>query len=880
VFYFCFKEDFFMKSLTGSEIRQTWIKFFESKGHKWLPGVSLIPVGDKSLLWVNAGVTGLKHYFDGSEVPPCRRIVNVQKSIRTNDIENVGHTARHHTFFEMLGNFSIGDYFRKEVIAWAFEILTDPVHGFGMDKDKLYMTYNPADKESWELWQKQGVEASHLIPLEGNYWQIGEGPCGPNTEVFYDRGEKWDPKHLGVKLLADDIENDRYIEIWGIVFSQYNAVNGVPREQYKELPSKNIDTGSGLERIACILQGTPTNFETDLFMPIIKATEKLSGASYDKPENKMAFRVIADHARCLTFALSDGATFSNEGRGYVLRRIIRRAMRYGQKLGIKDPFMYKLVKVVADKYNDFYPYLEDHVDEVSKMILSEEEKFLKTLTSGEEILHEMMKGKKELSGEEVFKLYDTYGFPSDLTKEIAAENGVSSDMDGFEKCMEEQRERARNARGEIESFHKQSKDLLAFKTPSEFLYDQDSVEATVTGLFVDGVAVSSIDEKGEVAFDKTPFYAEMGGQVSDTGSLKSKTFEAEVTSVSVAPNRQHLHQIGVKFGTLKVGDKVTLSIDVSRRRLIERNHSATHLLHKALCDVLGSHVDQKGSYVDENYLRFDFSSSRKLTAEELRSIEEEVNAKIAEAIPEKTEILPIEEAKKLGAEMEFSEKYGANVRVVEFGDYSKEFCGGTHVHNSSDIGVFALVEEGAVASGIRRIQGTTSAGAYKYLANRTRLLNESEALLSAADIDVLSHVKNTLEEKSLLEKSLAQEKAKLAEIEAKSLANDAKVVNGIALSVLLKEGASRQDLLTLGDSLKAKSADYVIVLLGGKEGARPLVSFVGGKALSKVKAGDLVKELAHLLNGSGGGKAEMASGQVKTSQGFLDAVKSLEEKLA
>jgi len=869
-----------MKSLTGSEIRQVWIKFFESKGHRWLPGVSLIPVGDKSLLWVNAGVTGLKHYFDGSEVPPCRRIVNVQKSIRTNDIENVGHTARHHTFFEMLGNFSIGDYFRKEVIAWAFEILTDPAHGFGMPKDKLYMTYNPTDKESWELWQKQGVDPSHLIPLEGNYWQIGEGPCGPNTEVFFDRGESWDPKHLGVKLLADDIENDRYIEIWGIVFSQYNAVNGVPRDQYKELPSKNIDTGSGLERIACILQGTPTNFETDLFMPIIKATEKISGASYDKAENKMAFRVIADHARCLTFALSDGASFSNEGRGYVLRRIIRRAMRYGQKLGIKDPFMYKLVKVVADKYNDFYPYLEDHVEEVSKMVKGEEEKFLKTLTAGEEILRSMMEGKKTLTGEEVFKLYDTYGFPNDLTKEIAAENGVVADMDSFEKCMEEQQERARNARGEIESFHKQSKDLMAFKSPSEFDYTKDSLEAMVTGVFVDGVAVNSIDEKGEVILDKTPFYAEMGGQVSDTGTMKNAFFEADVTSVSVATNRQHLHEVEVKFGSLKVGDKVTLSIDASKRRLIERNHSATHLLHKALCDVLKSHVDQKGSYVDENYLRFDFSSNRKLTGQELQAIEEEVNAQIASAIPEKTEVLPIEEAKKLGAEMEFAEKYGATVRVVEFGDYSREFCGGTHVKNSSDIGVFALIEEGAIASGIRRLVGVTSAGAYRYFANRSHLLSESEALLGAGDVDVLAHVKNALADEESLKKDLSQEKAKLAEIEAKSLSSQAHKIGDISLSVLLKEGASRQDLLTLGDSLKAKSKDYVIVLLGGVEGARPLVCFVGGKALDKVKAGDLVKELAHLLNGSGGGKAEMASGQVKTSQGFDGAVKLSEDKLA
>lgn len=862
-----------MKPMTGDQIRSTWIAFFESKGHQWLPGVSLIPVGDKSLLWVNAGVTGLKKYFDGSEVPPCRRIVNVQKSIRTNDIENVGHTARHHTFFEMLGNFSIGDYFRKEVIAWAFEILTDPVHGFGMDKNNLYMTYNPTDKESWELWQKQGVDPSHLIALEGNYWQIGEGPCGPNTEVFYDRGEKWDSKKLGVKLLQDDIENDRYIEIWGIVFSQFNAVNGVSRDQYKELPSKNIDTGAGLERIACILQGTPTNFETDLFMPIIHATESLSHHVYAEPD-LMAFRVIADHARCLTFALSDGAVFSNEGRGYVLRRIIRRAMRYGQKLGITDPFMYRLVQVVADNYKSFYPYLEDHAEEVSKMVLSEEEKFLKTLTSGEAILHEMLQGKKELTGGEVFKLYDTYGFPSDLTKEIAAESGVSCDMDGFETAMEGQRERARNARGEIESFHKQSKDLMSFKTPSEFLYDVDEIDAVVTGLFVEGNAVASIDEKGDAVFDKTPFYAEMGGQVADAGVLVNKDFEAEVVGVTTSTNGQHLHQIEVKFGTLKVGDKVHLRIDSFRRRLIERNHSATHLLHAALCEVLKEHIDQKGSFVDDNYLRFDFAFSRKLSDEELRLVEEEVNDKIAEGISEITEVLPLEEAKKRGAEMEFSEKYGEKVRVVEFGGFSKEFCGGTHVKNTSDIGIFAIQEEGAVASGVRRIQAVTSLGAYQHLSNRSRLLSEGETLLGASDVDVLFHIKGSIDQADALRKELAQSKDKLASIDAKSLSSGKESVGKIDLFFAYKDGASREDLLKLGDSIKSNREDYVIALLGGVEDKRPLVCFVGGEALSKIKAGDIVKEMAKTLLGGGGGRPEMATGQLQKRAGFEELVAS------
>lgn len=517
-----------MKNLTGEQIRRMWIEFFESKGHKYIKGVSLIPQGDKSLLWVNAGVTGLKKYFDGTEIPPCRRIVNVQKSIRTNDIENVGHTARHHTFFEMLGNFSIGDYFRKEVIAFAIEILTSP-KWFDMDIDRLYVTYNPSDLDAFECWKSHGVKEDHLVPLESNYWQIGEGPCGPNTEVFYDRGEKYDPQHLGRKLLEDDIENDRYIEIWGIVFSQYNAVNGVDRKDYKELPSKNIDTGSGLERLACIMQGTETNFETDLFTPIMKAAEDICHKPYEG-ENLLPYRVIADHARCLTFALSDGASFSNEGRGYVLRRIIRRAMRYGQKLGIDKPFMHSLVDVVVDNYSSFYPELKESRDRVKKQILDEENRFIKTLTEGEALLRDFL-SRGYLSGEEAFRLYDTYGFPLDLTQEIAAESGVSVDVDRFNELMEQQKERARSARGEIESFHKQSKDLLEFKEKSDFTYDSDSVKAKVTGLFKDGVKVESIDDEGDIATDVTPFYAEAGGQVSDTGSLADGSVKAEVTGV-------------------------------------------------------------------------------------------------------------------------------------------------------------------------------------------------------------------------------------------------------------------------------------------------------------------------------------------------------------
>lgn len=858
-----------MKYMKGSEIRNRWISFFESKGHRYIPGVNLIPQGDKSLLWVNAGVTGLKKYFDGSEVPPCRRIVNVQKSIRTNDIENVGHTARHHTFFEMLGNFSIGDYFRNEVIPWAYEILTNEKTGFGIPKEKLYITYEPHDVATRNLWVRCGMDPEHLIPLKDNFWEIGEGPCGPDTEMFFDRGEKYDPEHLGVKMLQDDIENDRYIEIWNIVFSQYNSEAGVARENYKELPSKNIDTGSGLERLACILQGTETNFETDLFMPIIKAAEEICHKPYEG-NNKMAYRVIADHARCLTFALSDGAYFSNEGRGYVLRRIIRRAMRYGQKLGINEPFMYRLIRVCADEYKDFYPNLEEKVELVSKMVLDEEKKFIKTLSTGEEILRQKMEGKQTLEGSVIFLLYDTYGFPADMTKEICEENGVKADMDGFQKCMEEQKERARAARGDIESFHKQSKDLLEFKTPSEFVYDQESLKAKITGLFVDGNAVEEIEEEGDVAFDLTPFYAEMGGQVSDTGTLKNDSVLGTITRVGKAPAGQHLHHVHLQFGHLSVGEEVELALDSKRRHLIERNHSATHLLHAAISEILGKHVEQKGSYCDENYLRFDFTSMDKLSSEDLNKIEALVNEKIAESIPEETKILPVDEAKNLGAEMEFSEKYGSVVRVVCFEDFSKEFCGGTHVKNTSEIGLFVLESESSVSAGTRRIQARTSLGAYQYLRRKSEVLASIESETLSKDDTVLESVKKLERHIDELQAELNQLKDKMSSSEANELQKQFEEIDGIHFLAWKGEG-ERGDIMKLGDSLKSIYSDYVLFLCEKGSKGYSLVVFAGGKG-AQIGAGKIMKEIAPILGGNGGGKPEMASGSAKNLDGFEAAI--------
>lgn len=848
-----------MRFMTSEEIRMTWLNFFKERGHMIEPGASLIPHNDPSLLWINAGVAALKKYFDGSEIPECKRITNVQKCIRTNDIENVGKTARHHTFFEMLGNFSIGDYFRKEVIHWAFEILTSEKY-FGMPKEKLYITYHPTDLEAKKYWMEAGMDESHLIPLEGNFWQIGEGPCGPNTEVFFDRGEKWDKDNIGVDLIRKDIENDRYIEIWGIVFSQFNAVNGVKREDYKELPHKNIDTGAGLERICCVLQNTETNFETDLFMPIIKATQEITNKPYEG-KYLMPYRVIADHIRTCTFALADGETFSNEGRGYVLRRLLRRAMRYAQKLDLYEPFLYKLVDSVVNVMKCFYPYLVEKKEFVKKIIKGEEERFIKTLKNGETLLSEFIQNKKELSGEEAFKLYDTFGFPIELTKEMCEDAGVTVDMDGFKECLNKQKELARASRKNIESFNKQSKDLLDFKEPSEYTYSDDTVEGKVIGLFKDGVKVDSIEDEGEVAFDVTNFYAEMGGQVADTGFIENKETRANVINVTKAPNKEHLHHVKVLYGSIKVGDRISLNVDKDRHFSIMKNHSATHLLQSALIEVLGDECKQKGSFVNEEYLRFDFSFLRKIDSTELKKIERRVNEFIKEGIEEKTAVLPIEEAKKLNAISLFDEKYGDSVRVVEFGDVSKEFCGGTHVKNTSDIGLFKIISEGSISSGVRRIEARTSLAAYEYLVNKEDILNSAEEFENVkTDAEFLPKLKALQSE---INQEIAKNKAlltKMANLYAKTLVSDLDN-NGSVISYF--DEFERDGLLSIIDALKANRTDYVICLIGNENGKHPLIVAVSDSNIKKgIKAGDIVKKISSVLGGNGGGRPNLAQGNV------------------
>ena len=868
-----------MKNLTANEIRTVWLNFWKERGHYVEPSASLIPHNDPTLLWINAGVAALKKYFDGSEIPANKRITNVQKSLRTNDIENVGMTARHHTFFEMLGNFSIGDYFRNEVIPWAFDLLTNEKY-FGIDPMKLYITYHPDDEATKNLWIRCGMKEDHMIPLEDNFWCIGEGPCGPDTEIFFDRGEKYDPDHLGIRLLKEDIENDRSIEIWNIVFSQYNAQEGVARKDYKELPHKNIDTGGGLERFACIMQGAETNFETDLFLPIIKETEKLTKVPYE--ENKMAYRVIADHIRTCTFALSDGASFSNEGRGYVLRRILRRAMRYGRKLGIYEPFLYRLVDVVTDIMKDFYPYLLEHKERVKKTIYSEEVRFLKTLASGEQLLRKMMEDTSTLTGEEAFKLYDTYGFPIELTVEIASENGVKVDMDGFHDEMKKQKERARAARGDLQSMNRQSADLMSFTLPSEFDYESTNMEARIIGLFKDGKRVDVIEEEGDVIFDHTCFYSESGGQAPDKGTIMNGETEAEVLDVQKAPNHQFLHHVHLLYGTLHEGDILSLAIDTKKRYLTRKNHSSAHLLQSALRKVLGDHVHQEGSYVDDEIMRFDFSHSSKITDTELKEIEALVNGWIDDAIEQKTLLLPIEEAKKTGATALFDEKYGDVVRVVTFGDISKEFCGGTHVHNTAEIGCFAIEFEESIASGVRRIQARTGLKAYELLKKREALLADIQAMMKAGSyLEIQDRLKTLLHEKEVLALENRRLKEKEASFEAKQLENRFVMYNGVHLLAAYLNDTDREGLMKRMDQLKTVYDDDVIVLIGGKDGNLPIVSHVSSLAQKEgIRAGDLVKAVSAILGGSGGGRPEMASGGGKDVSKIDEALAKVKELIA
>ncbi|MGG2952863.1 alanine--tRNA ligase [Geobacillus stearothermophilus] len=871
-----------MKKLTSAEVRRMFLEFFQEKGHTVEPSASLIPVDDPSLLWINSGVATLKKYFDGRIIPENPRICNAQKSIRTNDIENVGKTARHHTFFEMLGNFSIGDYFKREAIHWAWEFLTSD-KWIGFDPERLSVTIHPEDEEAYNIWRNEiGLPEERIIRLEGNFWDIGEGPSGPNTEIFYDRGEAFGNDPNDPELYPGG-ENERYLEVWNLVFSQFNHN---PDGTYTPLPKKNIDTGMGLERMCSILQDVPTNFETDLFMPIIRATEQISGERYGEDREKdVAFKVIADHIRAVTFAIGDGALPSNEGRGYVLRRLLRRAVRYAKHIGIERPFMYELVPVVGEIMHDYYPEVKEKADFIARVIRTEEERFHETLHEGLAILSNVIeKAKSEgsdvIPGEDVFRLYDTYGFPIELTEEYAAEAGMKVDHDGFEREMERQRERARAARQDVDSMQVQGGVLGDIKDESRFVgYDELVASSTVLAIVKDGQLVEEVraGEEAQIIVDVTPFYAESGGQIADQGTFAGETGTAVVKDVQKAPNGQHLHSIVVESGTVKKGAVYTARVDEAKRARIIKNHTATHLLHQALKDVLGRHVNQAGSLVAPDRLRFDFTHFGQVKPEELERIEAIVNEQIWKSLPVDIFYKPLEEAKAMGAMALFGEKYGDIVRVVKVGDYSLELCGGCHVPNTSAIGLFKIVSESGIGAGTRRIEAVTGEAAYRFMTEQLAILQEAAQKLKTSPKEVNARLDGLFAELKELERENESLSARLAHMEAEHLTRQVKDVNGVPVLAAKVQANDMNQLRAMADDLKQKLGTAVIVLAAVQGGKVQLIAAVTDDLVKQgFHAGKLVKEVASRCGGGGGGRPDLAQAGGKDAQKVAEALNYVE----
>ncbi|MGG1605981.1 alanine--tRNA ligase [Bacillus wiedmannii] len=873
-----------MKQLTGAQIRQMFLDFFQEKGHAVEPSASLVPHEDPSLLWINSGVATLKKYFDGRVIPQNPRITNAQKSIRTNDIENVGKTARHHTFFEMLGNFSIGDYFKEEAITWAWEFLTSD-KWIGFDKELLSVTIHPEDEEAFTIWnEKMGVPKERIIRLEENFWDIGEGPSGPNTEIFYDRGEAYGNDFSDPELYPGG-ENERYLEVWNLVFSQFNHN---PDGSYTPLPKKNIDTGMGLERMTSIVQDVPTNFDTDLFMPMIGATETISGEKYRNGdlEKDMAFKVIADHIRTVTFAVGDGALPSNEGRGYVLRRLLRRAVRYSKKLNIDRPFMFELVPVVGEVMKDFYPEVLEKKDFIAKVVKNEEERFHETLHDGEAILAEVITKAKEekttvISGVDAFRLYDTYGFPIELTEEYAEEAGMTVDQEGFESEMEKQRERARAARQDVDSMQVQGGVLGEVKVASEFVgYGTVATESNVVALVKNGEYTDSLQagEEGQLMLDVTPFYAESGGQIADRGYLLADGVKVLVKDVQKAPNGQNLHKVVVEEGALTKDAAVKAIIDTKNRSSVVKNHTATHLLHQALKDVLGTHVNQAGSLVTSERLRFDFSHFGQVQADELEKIERIVNEKIWESIDVEISQKAIEEAKEMGAMALFGEKYGDVVRVVQVGDYSLELCGGCHVDNTASIGIFKIVAESGIGAGTRRIEAVTGKSAYELMNDQVGLLKEAAGKMKTNPKDILTRVDGLFAEVKQLQKENESLAAKLSNIEAGNLTDSVMTVDGVNVLAAKVNVADMNNLRTMMDDLKNKLESAVVVLASVNDDKVNILAGVTKDLISQgYHAGKLVKEVASRCGGGGGGRPDMAQAGGKNPAQVEEALAFVQE---
>lgn len=877
-----------MKKLTSSQVRQMFLDFFKEHGHMVLKSASLIPQDDPTLLWINSGVATMKKYFDGSVVPKNHRITSSQKSIRTNDIENVGKTARHQTFFEMLGNFSVGDYFKEEVIPWAWEFLTSD-KWLGLDPDKLYVTVYPKDTDAYRLWHEVvGLPESHIVQLEDNFWDIGEGPCGPDSEIFYDRGQE------NNDVAEDDPENfpggenARYLEIWNIVFSQYNHLaNG----KYVDQPHKNIDTGMGLERVVSVIQDAPTNFETDLFMPIIKQTEKLSdGKQYNKvAEDDVAFKIIADHVRAVSFAIADGALPSNSGRGYVLRRLIRRADLNGKRLGIKGAFLYKLVGVVGEIMKSHYPEVVDQQAFVEKVIKNEEDRFQETLSSGLNLLDSLISDAKsakatKLSGKDAFKLFDTYGFPYELTFEAAQDAGLAVDKEEFDAEMKAQKERARKARGNLQSMGSQDITLMNIKDESVFEYHQlQEDHAKLLDIVVDDKLVDQVNgEQATLIFDKTPFYAERGGQVADHGEIFNQAGElvAHVIDVQHAPNDQNLHFVELVLPMQK-GEEYVLKVDEQRRRGLKHNHTATHLLHAALRQVLGTHTHQAGSLVEPDYLRFDFTSLEPMTKREIATVERLVNEKIWAEIPVKTTITDQETGLKMGALALFGEKYHEKVRVVQINDFSIEFCGGTHCENTDQIGMLKIVSESAIGAGMRRIVAVTGQQAYEYAVKHDEILKEIQDEVKATKVDDIQNKVVALEDALREEqKTVEQLKSQINQAKASDLTDDIKDINGLKVIAKIVDVDGMNDLRELSDNWKTQNLSDVLILGTTVAGKANMLISLNDKAIKAGhKAGDLIKIAAPIFGGGGGGRPNMAQAGGKNPAGLAKALETVLNEL-
>ena len=867
-----------MKPYGLNELRKMYLEFFESKGHLAMPSFSLVPQNDKSLLLINAGMTPLKPYFTGQEVPPRKRVTTCQKCVRTGDIENVGKTARHGTFFEMLGNFSFGDYFKHEAIAWSWEFLTKVLE---IPEERLYPSVYEEDDEAFAIWQNEiGVLPERIFRFgkEDNFWEHGAGPCGPCSEIYFDRGEEYG---CGKPDCTVGCECDRYIEIWNNVFTQFENDG---KGNYTELENKNIDTGMGLERLATVMQEVDSIFDVDTIKAIRDKVCEFANVTYgEEYKNDVSIRVITDHIRSVTFMVSDGITPSNEGRGYVLRRLLRRAARHGRLLGIQGEFLAKLSKTVISESYMGYPELADREDYILKLITVEEQNFNKTIDQGLTILNEFMaelseSGQTVLSGENTFKLYDTYGFPMDLTIEILAEKGFTVDEDGFHKAMEEQRKMAREARQETNYM---GADVTIYQSidasvESEFVgYTKLSHDSKITVMTTKDAIVDELvaGQEGTILVEETPMYATMGGQVADTGMITTANGKFIVEDVIKLQGTKIGHVGKMAEGMIRVGEIATLTVDEERRNLTAGNHSATHLMQQALRDVLGTHVEQKGSYVDKDKLRFDFTHFSPMTPDEIAKVEEIVNSKIAEGLDVRTSEMTIEEAKKTGAMALFGEKYGDIVRVVQMGKYSSELCGGTHVENTKNIAAFKIVSESGVAAGVRRIEALTGTALMMYYSNVEKELQDVAKLLKSTPAEVEKKVVSLQEELKLLQKENEKLKAKIAKEAAGDVTSEAIEVNGVQVLAKQLTDIDMNGMRDLGDETKQKLGEVFLIFACEANGKANLIAMATDGAMANgAHAGNLIKEVAAIVGGGGGGRPNMAQAGGKNPSAIPDAL--------